>query len=1069
MSERKTAARVSVTPAPSPLLARKCACGESGGKCKSCEDEAKKPKGMLQRKASRDAALDRIPAIVGRVLDGPGQPLDELTRDFMESRFGHDFGGVRVHVGAEAAASASAVGAHAYTVGNHVVFAAGKYEPHSDSGRQLLAHELTHTLQQRSIASAPQSMRVSHASESSEREADAIATRLMTGNVTAEPHAQRGPQRLARTDAPAPDPNPNKKQVLKDVHGIEELAGVPDEVVDGKKLKWFNVTQKFPIPAEKGPEGARVFGLIESEKSGMVMAADTAGNRKRAIKAARKLDLRAAWAGKLNWPLKDTATLTRLWTESGGVGDPITSPKNKDGDTCQFDHIRELQMGGPDSADNLALVGGTNNLASAKQISAEIARRVLAVVEAYDEPGQAKINQVGLRYTSIALAGEAKCDACCVIDAEARKRVQPKPALPADMEEYTLKWSAFSENAIVPKSPEKGKGSPIEGTAARIVPGFVLQTLFREKPQHTIDAIVEPDAAMPITFKKGETVPFTVSADHKVSVGKYKKFLEFDVTGASPGKITKLSIDERGMHAEGTIEPTIPILKDLPLKFVLTPDTLSASIGASKDFSPIKGVHLKNPKLNFQFFPDFKPEGTALLVVGSNFLKGNLSIGFEGKDLTAKADVDAKVPGLNSTKGTIAYRKGAGWSGEFNFTTGKPPLIPSAAVKLSMTDDGIDASGAIDIQPPGAKNPIKIGIERTKGGNLLYKGSGIIDLPRLKPITIDLEYSNEGLSAKGTAPFVLFDQPGEVTLGYDKGAFYGIVETFTFKKGRASVTLKKLKLAKGKFSGTGEITMPLGSRFVAKGTVGLDEQEQLSVTAALQIAEPIKLFEPIKGDYKLLDVGIDIPIPGASIGNLGLQAQIRGAITAGYSIGPLTLESARIAAGVDPLKEGGPQVELEGKIVLPANLYIKGSVSGGVALSIVVAEIAGGLTVTASINLPAAASLKGKVLYTPERIVVDGELAAAVKLLIGVAFDAWVRARAGLGWFSVTTEKVWNLGSLKFDPGIGFNMTATLHYESDKVLQPPKFTFNDPKVDPEALISGSFGKAEGTAKEKEVD
>jgi Domain of unknown function (DUF4157) len=88
------------------------------------------------------------PAAVRDALRAAGQPLDLTTRRFMERRFGHDFSRVRVHTDACAAASAQAVGALAYTVGQNVVFGARQYAPHTFAGRRLLAHELAHVLQQ---------------------------------------------------------------------------------------------------------------------------------------------------------------------------------------------------------------------------------------------------------------------------------------------------------------------------------------------------------------------------------------------------------------------------------------------------------------------------------------------------------------------------------------------------------------------------------------------------------------------------------------------------------------------------------------------------------------------------------------------------------------------------------------------------------------------------------------------------------------------------------------------------------------------------------------------------------
>jgi hypothetical protein len=90
------------------------------------------------------------PPIVQSVMkNGGGHPLDTSTRADMESRFNTDFRQVRVHSNASAAASARALTARAYTYENHVVFGEGRYVPHTKDGRQLLAHELTHVIQQR--------------------------------------------------------------------------------------------------------------------------------------------------------------------------------------------------------------------------------------------------------------------------------------------------------------------------------------------------------------------------------------------------------------------------------------------------------------------------------------------------------------------------------------------------------------------------------------------------------------------------------------------------------------------------------------------------------------------------------------------------------------------------------------------------------------------------------------------------------------------------------------------------------------------------------------------------------
>ena len=120
----------------------------------------------LQRAAvdGRTVMAPTAYAAVQSTLASAGTPLDKGTRGFMESRFGHDFGQVRIHAGNGAAASARAVHARAYTLGRDIVFGANQYAPTTSEGRRLLAHELAHVVQQRA---APQQARLMRKPEAS--------------------------------------------------------------------------------------------------------------------------------------------------------------------------------------------------------------------------------------------------------------------------------------------------------------------------------------------------------------------------------------------------------------------------------------------------------------------------------------------------------------------------------------------------------------------------------------------------------------------------------------------------------------------------------------------------------------------------------------------------------------------------------------------------------------------------------------------------------------------------------------------------------------------------------------
>jgi hypothetical protein len=112
------------------------------------EMEEEEEEDLMQRKESNNPAPIQDSAIVHEALHSTGQPLDRETRTFMESRFGYNFSQVRVHTNSQATAAAAAVNAKAYTVKQDIVFGSGWYTPTSYDGKHLIAHELTHVMQQ---------------------------------------------------------------------------------------------------------------------------------------------------------------------------------------------------------------------------------------------------------------------------------------------------------------------------------------------------------------------------------------------------------------------------------------------------------------------------------------------------------------------------------------------------------------------------------------------------------------------------------------------------------------------------------------------------------------------------------------------------------------------------------------------------------------------------------------------------------------------------------------------------------------------------------------------------------
>jgi hypothetical protein len=215
-----------------------------------------KPAGTLE-------AAGEAPDVVQEVLRSPGRPLDAATRAFFEPRFGHDFGRVRVHTDSRAAAAAGAIDALAYTVGQDVVFGSGMYAPGTSAGQRLLAHELTHVVQQgQQPDGRPTGVHLGR-NDDSGRQADATAAgahasidRVQSVGGLGNPVVQRD---LARPPRGAPAQlrqltpeeiqaaitfnqnrfsDPYSIRVIRDVLGLEPVPAVVDEELILAVVEW---------------------------------------------------------------------------------------------------------------------------------------------------------------------------------------------------------------------------------------------------------------------------------------------------------------------------------------------------------------------------------------------------------------------------------------------------------------------------------------------------------------------------------------------------------------------------------------------------------------------------------------------------------------------------------------------------------------------------------------------------------------------------------------------------------------------------------------------------------------
>jgi Domain of unknown function (DUF4157) len=243
---------LAVTPT---ALFRKCACG--GLTCGSCQGKEQGVRGegpgLLRRAAiagprSSDDAFAVAPPIVEDILSEPGRPLDGPVRSEFGPRFGRDLGAVRVHDGVKAAQSAAALDAAAYTVGEHVVFGAGRYAPETGPGRSLLAHELAHVVMHGDgIGGVGNPRTIAPADSTDERDAERVAEQVVRGIPAASTRRAEGA--VLR-----------RQLVTKDIRNLDE------EALEEEHRRVANQLQRMAVVDLNYPPTYEYLQVIEAKE-----------------------------------------------------------------------------------------------------------------------------------------------------------------------------------------------------------------------------------------------------------------------------------------------------------------------------------------------------------------------------------------------------------------------------------------------------------------------------------------------------------------------------------------------------------------------------------------------------------------------------------------------------------------------------------------------------------------------------------------------------------------------------------------------------------------------------------
>jgi hypothetical protein len=885
----------SSAPVNSDLLKRKCPCGGTPGPTGECDDCKKKNEksghGLLQRRATGTTQPSIIPPIVHQTLGSPGHPLDASTRAFMEPRFGHDFSQVRVHTDSQAGDSARAISAHAYTAGNDIAFAPGKYQPNTQSGRHLLAHELAHTVQQASLQRQASDLAVDTAPNSRlEQEADRAAHSVVNG-AGAPIIASRPPSGTisrAKDDVVTKDVSGKQAKRKPSKAGTHNVTptGAGTKGIDDKggtaTLEEFSV-EPFFLPAEKGPNAFGIYNKMATGGSLESTLELTGGGRtKTALWQERPVtdELRGIWLQKVGWAGQTSKVVNDLWQRSGGDAE---FPKVNT-ITAQMDHIVELQIGGNNTKENLQPLDPAPNQSSGGAIKGQLQTLAQAIAADTDLSG-GNAQQVKMRFTKVVQIGTpppgsttcppkgagrtALTVEACAMKLSVTKGADGAAAVARADYPVATKGRPVT-NLKVPVTfatrPDETvaiKDDTENDAASTLIPGLRLNTL-----SHLGKKIAKPDLVeaqiddrdktrLPITLDKN-VKPFSleVAADgalklpetlKKTSIGFTYKYL-------SLGAITSVGMNaDGGVDWKGHIRPTAKFLPTLDVEYKNGTLGLIAQIPEDKlKKQKLFGATITRASLTLVLSPTLDATGNFDFVFGNPTRPaaiGNLELRKDDKGLIGTAKVSLKIPKVDTTEITIEYKGGSDreeWTGELKIETAqiKLPYVTGSSIvaRVSSKNGIIDITfdGKVALQLPNKYGTAEVGLKRL-GDNWFFAGEAQLNIPKVKDFSASIIYdvAHETLTASvpaadGKSPA----KPIGFTITED---FKGTLDRLNLKIARGGVITVSgaggFEFNKGKAAGKVHVDLAADGSFSGTGDLTYALSEDITVNGKVAFNE----------------------------------------------------------------------------------------------------------------------------------------------------------------------------------------------------------------------------------------
>lgn len=1000
------------------------------------------PEKPLQR-AAKSAAPDVSPQTQQKIerSKGSGRSLAPDTLHKMENAMGADLSEVKIHEGAEASALNRDLNAEAFTHGNDIYFGQGNYNPHTSSGQHLLAHELTHTLQQRGgVAKKIQRVASTAAADAAKIDFDAS---MITLPLISLPGAKNRSDNSKLAPPLVYPKNYKRRDSYADVEGESSAA---EQRTVWKRAVEGEVKDKVDAKVEKAKE-----------------------------KNAYDKDLDVYYLKH-----KDNANQLKLVGKPDIIAEHAEIPTwSKSGLASAFDvdHVKELQLGGANYSDNMELLHFSKNRAAGNSVKNEIEAKIQDFINDERDKGSNDYNDPKFPKNT----DKAKKDFDITF---LRTDFRNEPRASGNDHYWSFDQIKNGEHLggfkpMTSREIERAKGSarnPLIYTSPAGGASLTRADIARFNGNYVKFSVPEFDEDQTGKQAGDKIGGFDVEFDLYGSGRENKKFhipvlqmdgvlfggsiprrgqrggggLEQLLVGLELPGMSPITVDSAdivpgtGLVLRGRIHATLPVIEGVEIDFYITGNR----IGISKTFSADE-FNLPKPfeilSCSLTVYADTEGFGVNGLLafdienIGTGTIRGNAEA--NGKfGISGEFEFDKELFKGGATI-SVGYDSERLWRIEGELTIVKDQIkgIESGKINVTYENETLTAEGTAETTLKGVKE-VTLGILFSKEVLEIEGGVTIDKLPGIKEGNGTLKIAKNAtgeydFSGHGT---IVPDIPGissSVDFQFENDIF-NVHTDIAFERDRLSGTLTlgiTNRAVDADGVPTGEALEDLNvygggrlSLFITEGVVvsaGVDilENGEIEVTGRIDLPSRFQIF-PAPMPRFSRDI---VPIPRIRVPLFpGVSAFADPYLTAEAAVeaGVLTNVFAEVKYNPAHPEEmsitGGADFEMPAWAQITAGVYI------GVSGSILVASVEGGIDLSAGLRLSAQQPIiHTELKWTPMTgFELDGRVNAMLKPTL--VFNGEFRITGSIGVWPLELSKTWNwpLGSLNVDPGVEFGM-----------------------------------------------